>query len=365
MSGEEAEVGNSLDVPLSPHPDNMVIGVPPVFQGLTRELGQIVEQPLLGPKAKFPPATFGFARKDVSGRRKPQAIAHRGYKAKFAENTLAAFKGAVEVGADGLETDLHLTRDGVVVLSHDKDLKRCFGRDEKIIDCDYEFISKLRTLKEPHEPMPRLSDLLEYLAQPGLENIWVLLDIKLDNDADDVMRLIGDTIRSVPPLPSRPWQSRIVLGCWAAKYLPLCSRYLPGFSVSHIGFSTLIASYFFTVPNVSFNMAQAVLMTPWGRLFIRKAQSDGRPVYAWTVNEESRMRWDIRHGLDGVVTDDPKLFVQVRDSWHEGVKDGVSVITWLDVLRINFFCLIYTLWFQLRFGFQEKSLVKMKEEEEQ
>jgi hypothetical protein len=58
-------------------------------------------------------------------------------------------------------------------------LKRCFGRDEKIIDCDYEFISKLRTLKEPHEPMPRLADLLEYLAQPGLEDIWVMLDIKV------------------------------------------------------------------------------------------------------------------------------------------------------------------------------------------
>jgi len=54
----------------------------------------------------------------VSGRRKPQAIAHRGYKAKFPENTMGAFRGAVEVGADGLETDLHLTRDGVVVLSH-------------------------------------------------------------------------------------------------------------------------------------------------------------------------------------------------------------------------------------------------------
>ena len=54
----------------------------------------------------------------MSGRRKPQAIAHRGYKAKFPENTMGAFRGAVEVGADGLETDLHLTRDGVVVLSH-------------------------------------------------------------------------------------------------------------------------------------------------------------------------------------------------------------------------------------------------------
>jgi hypothetical protein len=37
----------------------------------------------------------------------------------------------------------------------------------------------MKTLKEPHESMPRLADLLEYLAQPGLEEIWVLLDIKV------------------------------------------------------------------------------------------------------------------------------------------------------------------------------------------
>ena len=174
------------------------------------------------------------------------------------------------------------------------------------------------------------------------------------------MRLIGDTIRSVRPSPSRPWHTRVVLGCWAAKYLPLCSRYLPGFPISHIGYSTLIASYFFTVPNISFNMQQAVLMTPWGRLFIRKAQCDQRPVYAWTVNEESRMRWDIRQGLDGVITDDPKLFLEVRRGWHEGTKDGVSFMTWLDVLRINFFAMIYTFLFQVMFGFQGKSLVKVK-----
>lgn len=48
----------------------------------------------------------------------PQAIAHRGYKAKYPENTLAAFKGAVDIGAHALETDVHLSRDDVVVLSH-------------------------------------------------------------------------------------------------------------------------------------------------------------------------------------------------------------------------------------------------------
>jgi hypothetical protein len=167
------------------------------------------------------------------------------------------------------------------------------------------------------------------------------------------MRLIGDTIRNVAPSPSRPWQHRIVLGIWAAKYLPLCSRYLPGFPVSHIGFSTLVASYFFTVPNVSFNMAQIVLMTPWGRAFIRKAQCDQRAVYTWTVNEESRMRWGIRHGLDGVVTDDPKLFLEVRKGWHEGTRDGLRIKDVLDILRINFFAFIFEILFSIRFGLVE------------
>ncbi|KAH8722746.1 Tubulin/FtsZ, GTPase domain-containing protein [Phaeosphaeriaceae sp. PMI808] len=346
------EIDSTLDVQ-TPIIENMVVGVPPVFEGLTRELDKIVEQPLLGPKTDFPRASFAFAQKDISGTRRPQAIAHRGYKAKFPENTMGAFRGAVDVGADAIETDIHLTKDGVVVLTHDTDLKRCFGRGEKIIDCDYEFLSKLRTLKEPHEAMPRLADLLEYLAQPGLEDIWILLDIKLDNNADDVMRLIGDTIRSVPPSPTRPWQNRIVLGCWAAKYLPLCSRYLPGYSVSHIGFSTLVASYFSTVPNISFNMQQAVLMTPWGKAFTRKAQSDQRPVYAWTVNEESRMRWDIRNGLDGVITDDPKLFLEVRRNWNEGTKSGLGVKDVLDIARVNFFAIIYTMLFWIMFGMGE------------
>lgn len=365
MSANTCEADDSFDVQ-TPILENMVVGVPPVFEGLTRQLDKIVEQPLLGPRTSFPPASFTYGRKNVSGRRLPQAIAHRGYKAKFPENTMGAFKGAVAVGAEGLETDIHLSKDGVVVLSHDKDLKRCFGRDEKLLDCDYEFLSKLRTLKEPHEPMPRLLDLLEYLAQPGLEEIWVMLDIKLDNNADDVMRLIAETIRSVSPSPSRPWQSRIVLGIWAAKYLPLCSQYLPGFSVSHIGFSTLIASLFFNVPNISFNLNQSILMTPWGKLFVRKAQRDRRPVYAWTVNEESRMRWDIRQGLDGVITDDPKLFLEVRRGWHEGVKDGVSVRTWLDVLRMNFFALIYAVLFRCMLAFRpEKTLLRRRTAEDQ
>lgn len=48
----------------------------------------------------------------------PQAVAHRGYKASFPENTMGAFRGAVEVGAHAIETDVHLSKDGVVVIAH-------------------------------------------------------------------------------------------------------------------------------------------------------------------------------------------------------------------------------------------------------
>jgi glycerophosphoryl diester phosphodiesterase len=48
----------------------------------------------------------------------PQAIAHRGFKAEHPENTMDSFKGAVEVGAHAIETDIHMSKDGVVVLSH-------------------------------------------------------------------------------------------------------------------------------------------------------------------------------------------------------------------------------------------------------
>jgi glycerophosphoryl diester phosphodiesterase len=128
---------------------------------------------------------------------------------------MLSFKGAVEVGTHALETDIHLTKDGVVVLSHDPTLKRCFGKGEKIIDVNWEYVSSLRTTATPHVPMPRLSDLLEYMAEPENEHIWVLLDIKMDNNTEDVMRLIGETIQSVKPSPSRPWNERIVLGIWS------------------------------------------------------------------------------------------------------------------------------------------------------
>ena len=65
-----------------------------------------------------PLATWTYAKKSKDGNRLPQTIAHRGFKAKHPENTMGAFKGAVKVGTHAIETDIHLSKDDVVVLSH-------------------------------------------------------------------------------------------------------------------------------------------------------------------------------------------------------------------------------------------------------
>ncbi|KAK8103612.1 NAD(P)-binding protein [Apiospora kogelbergensis] len=94
---------------------------------------------------------------------------------------MAAFRGAVEAGSHALETDLHLSKDGVVMLSHDATLKRCFKDIRKVADCDWEVLRTLRTVKKPSQSMPRLLDLLEYLGQPEQRDVWLLLDIKTSN----------------------------------------------------------------------------------------------------------------------------------------------------------------------------------------
>lgn len=297
----------------------LVLRYVPPFLMSGRIYDELAEIPKDANATPLSPATpWAVARKTSTGEKLPQTIAHRGYKAKFPENTLAAFRGAVAAGADGLETDIHLTKDGVVVLSHDATLKRCFGRDEKIINVDYDYIKPLRTLQQPGEPMPRLADVLKFLAEDGNQNVWLMLDIKLDNDSETVMRRIGETIATVHPHPDRPWQERIMMGVWAYKYVPLCAKHTAAYPIAHIGFSTTYANRFLTKEhaNVGFNLlTQSLYLQP---KFVQKAHAADRPVFAWTVNDDEWMRWCIQQGLDGVITDNPKRFREVKEEWQHG-----------------------------------------------
>src|SRR5207245_7758006 len=67
----------------------------------------------------------------------PRLYAHRGAAAELPENTLPGFERALQVGADALEMDVHRTRDGVIVVSHDPDGARCCGVAQAIVATDW------------------------------------------------------------------------------------------------------------------------------------------------------------------------------------------------------------------------------------
>ncbi|KAK2615028.1 hypothetical protein N8I77_001807 [Diaporthe amygdali] len=271
-------------------------------------------------KYGIPPATWTRAQPGINNGF-PQAVAHRGYKASFPENTMGAFRGAVDVGAHAIETDVHLSRDGVVVIAHDKDLKRCYGVDKAVRDCDWEYLSTLKTLKEPRQNMCRLIDLLEYLAEPGNESIWVLLDIKIDDAPREMIPRIAATIASAP---QKKWEKRIVLGCWRAEHLRLCHELLPDFAITYIGLSLILAREYMKIPNVAINMRQESLFGLGGRSFRERCRAEGRPLYAWTVNKKSWMEWCIGSKVDCVITDDPKLYLEVCDRRRKEEKQAKS-----------------------------------------
>ncbi|KAI6092250.1 PLC-like phosphodiesterase [Hypoxylon rubiginosum] len=294
------------------------------------------QTPLLDGGKSMEAATAGLglsqagASSSGSKHRMPRAVAHRGYKAAAPENSMLAFRAAVEAGAHAVETDLHLSKDGVVVLSHDATLKRCFGVDAKVRDCEWVFLSTLRTTQEPAEPMVRLLDLLEYLNEDERVDVGVLLDIKTDDDAAELMQKTAETIASVPGI--RPWSERILPCCWTTEYVKLTQSLLPNFPIAHVGVSTEYARALAdNISGLRISLLAHALATPVvGKRFVRRMRRTGHPVYAWTVNDEDWMRWAIGARLDGVITDDPKLFLDVcrrvaaeeEDAAGGGKKEG-------------------------------------------
>ena len=94
----------------------------------------------------------------------PLIIGHRGASAVAPENTMAAFREAIAVGADGIEFDVRLARDGVPVVIHDSTLRRTGGLNKRVADLSAEEISKIDVgswfaPRFANETVPSLRDL--------------------------------------------------------------------------------------------------------------------------------------------------------------------------------------------------------------
>jgi hypothetical protein len=137
-----------------------------------------------------------------------------------------------------------------------------------------------------------------------------------------------------------------------AKYLPLCAQYLPEFPITHIGFSVAYARQFLKVPNISFNMLQKVMIGPIGNKFMQDCKKQNRALFLWTVNDEGWMKWSIKKEVDGVITDDPKKFLEVCKEYDEKAPiHRLALKEYPSVVWINMLVVVFSLLFRFRYGF--------------
>lgn len=237
---------------------------------------------------------------------RPLVIAHRGASDERAENTLPAFERAIELGADMIETDLHLTRDGVVVIHHDAALQR-LGESGEIRDRTG---AELATLDAaPHEispqPIPTLLDLLEGFASR--------IDFNLELKTGLTSPYVGLEEQVLAAVDERGLSSKMLFSCFDVRVL---ERVRTISSTARIALlvsprdSSAILDHADRVGAEAINPHCSLVSVD----SVQAAHEAGFAVYPYTANEPAEMNRLLDCGVDGVITNFPK---RLRDLVEE------------------------------------------------
>lgn len=245
------------------------------------------------------------------------AFAHRGgaYHPEIEglENTLAAFRHAAALGYDYLETDVHLTRDGVLLAFHDEVLDRVTDRMGAIRDLTLAEIREARIAGR--EEVPTFVDLLEAFPSARFN-----VDLKADGAVDALADLVRD----------RGLEDRVMVGSFSRRRIRRFRRLSGGRvpTAAHPGeiaafrlspsvrLARLLAGGDFAAFQVPHRRGWLVVVTPG---FVRRAHAAGHQVHVWTVDDPREMEELLDRGVDGLFTDRTDLLKEVlvaRGLWQ-------------------------------------------------
>jgi glycerophosphoryl diester phosphodiesterase len=248
-----------------------------------------------------------------SGR--PLVIAHRGAKAYRRENTPAAYKLAIEQGADMLEIDLHRARDGAVPIVHDESLEH-LGGDGEVADVS---LDELRALSR------RVFD----EAAGGEQGAAFETIPTLDEVLDEFGERVPFNLELKAAVGGRPYAGLQALALQQVTRRGILERTLfssffdPALAElrSLSGAARLAILVTPRLPDAIFERAEAVgaeAINPHFVLvnqdLVDEAHARGLSVYVYTVDDESQMRRLLEVGVDGIFSNRPDVLRAVVDS---------------------------------------------------
>lgn len=228
-------------------------------------------------------------------------IAHRGASGHAPENTIAAFKKAVELGADMYELDCLLSKDGEIIVMHDDTVDRTTSGSGKVSDLTLEEIKKLDAgswfgEEFAGEPVPTLSEALEFskgkilvnieIKEPGFEQQTVELVENLDMVNDVIITSFHhDVIVKI-----KEFNPKIKTGALVKDITPKEIEE----KILELNTDALNTRYIMV-----------------NKSLVRTAHKHGLKINPYTINDAFAMKMHISHGVDGIITNYPDVLLKL------------------------------------------------------
>jgi glycerophosphoryl diester phosphodiesterase len=244
----------------------------------------------------------------------PLRFAHRGSRVLWPENTAEAFQGAIDLGYKYIETDVRVTRDGVVVAFHDETLGRVTNGSGPVAQWDLEDLQrldaaywfdeengyplrgtgvKIRSLAEVFRTWPDAYFNID-LKGPDLE--WAVADV-IKRHGMDQQTMIGSFVDHRIARFRRITRGEIAVSAGPATVLAMVAASRVGTTVRR--------------PVQAFQLPFDYRLVPIDRKLIEAIHAAGAQLHTWTVNEAADMRRLLDLGVDGIVSDRPDILNEV------------------------------------------------------
>ena len=216
-------------------------------------------------------------------------IAHRGASAYETDNSMASFQKAIEMGAEMLEMDVHLTKNRKVVVIHDDSIKNATGKKGKISEMPFVDVQKLR-LKDGQE-IPTLKDVLERFKGQCQFNIEIKsLEVALPS---------FDIVKKLDILDD------VLFSCFNGLWLVGIKAKQEKARIAIISRDKKI-----NLVQLATNL-KAEAIHPEKKILtkelIENAQKEGLKINVWVVDKEPAMKKFIDMGVDGIITNKPDI----------------------------------------------------------
>ncbi len=216
--------------------------------------------------------------------RQPLVIAHRGFSARYPENTLPAIRAALDLGVDFVEIDVHETRDGEIVVFHDYRLNRLCGVRGRLR------AKSLAELKKLNPDIPTLAETL--LACRGKSRL--LIEIKR-----------ADPVKVAALIEKFDMERAVIvfsLSIPRMKILAAANPRIPRFGLIARHRQSQISNLKSSVSVQGLGLSRRLVSS---RAVVERIHSHGWKLFVWTVNREVEMHRLAEWGVDGLITNHP------------------------------------------------------------